>query len=347
MKRIARTARGSTVEAALCIALAVLMCGSLCVGIYPISPSSAVGVMWSLLSPWPHAVQGWSETERVVVTLIRLPRVLLGGMAGAGLGMAGAAMQGLFRNPLVGPDLIGITSGASAGAALAILLSLPEAGISLLAWAGAIVALLAVILSARIAKRGGLLSLVLSGVVVSSLLSACVGLAEYLADPYSKLPDLIYWLLGSFAGASAGKVTVVGATLLLGGIPLLLLRWRLNVLSLGEDDARTLVVHARTMRGIVIGSAAMIVAGQVSVSGNVGWVGLIVPHFARMVVGADHRRLLPVAGLMGAFFTLGCDDIARSITHQEIPIGLITSLVGTPVFLFIFWRTQARGWTRE
>ena len=325
-------------------ALGLLLVASVTLGAYPVPLLHVVGAFWP-----GHAPAGLAptETEMVVLRLVRAPRVLEAALAGAGLGLAGAAMQGLFRNPLIGPDLVGVAPGASTGAALAILSGWPAWGLSISAWCGALLALAATLGFARLGRQGGVMAFVLAGVIVSSFFGALLGLAEYLADPDRKLPDLVYWLLGSFAAASGSKVSIVATTLLLGGLPLLLLRWRVNLLSLNEDDVRALGVQLGAFRTLVVVAAALVVAGQVAVSGVIGWIGLIAPHAARALVGPDHRRLLPAAALVGAISTLAVDDVARTLTTQEIPIGLLTALIGTPVFGVLFWRFQARGWSGD
>jgi len=334
--------------ALLGLAAAVLMAilFSLCLGVYPVSVSTVLKILCRLVWPFSHGDLSGTEKEQMVVEAIRLPRILLAAAAGAGLGVSGAALQGLMRNPLVGPDLIGVTSGASFGGVVAILLGWPAYGIVLLAFCGGLLALVLASAISRLAN-GGILALVLTGMVVGAFFSSLVGLAQYVADPESKLPQMVYWLMGSFAGATWEKVLTLCLPTALAGSLLIGLRWRINLLSLGDLDAASLGVPVRSLRWVIICLVSGIVAAQVSVSGGVGWVGLVVPHLARMLVGPDHRTLLPASALLGALYTLGMDDIARCLTSQELPIGLLTSLVGTPVFAFLFWRTQTRGWCYE
>ncbi len=196
-------------------------------------------------------------------------------------------------------------------------------------------------------RAPNVLSVVLAGVIVSALFSALVGLAEFFADAERQLPGIVYWLLGSFATTSAKSVAIIAPPTVLAGIVLILPRWRINVLSLGDADAAALGVSVHRLRWMIIALVTLIVAAQVSVSGAIGWVGLVVPHIARRLVGPNHQYLLPAAALLGAVYLLGVDDIARSIAAQELPIGVLTALFGTPVFAVVFWRTQARGWTRD
>lgn len=331
--------------AALLLAAILL---SLCIGPYPVPMATVGRILFSLALPGPTAdTVSWSDAEQVAVQTIRLPRVLLAAMAGMGLGLSGAALQGMMRNPLVGPDLVGVSSGAACGGVLAILLDWPAALIVASAFLGGMLALTLASGLARLAKSAGVLALILSGVIVGAFFSAIHGLIQYLADPETKLPSMVYWLMGSFAAANQQKLLVLGIPLLAGGAVLLALRWRINLLSLGDLDAASLGIPVERLRWLIIGLVSLIVAAQVSVSGIVGWVGMIVPHFARMAVGPDHRRMLPVSALMGGIFLLLADDLARSLGNQEIPIGLLTAAIGTPVFAIVFWRSQTKGWTHD
>jgi len=333
---------------AMAAALVVAMLLSLCIGAYQISFSHVAHIAAASLLPGEltsHA--GWTEKEHVVVTLVRMPRILLATLAGIGLGLSGAALQGMMRNPLVGPDLIGITSGASFGGVAAILAGAAPAVMVGSAFGGGLLALALASGLARLSKGGGVLPLILAGVIVSAFFGSLVGLAKYVADPETKLPGIVYWLMGSFAGADGPKVWTLALPTLLGGAVLMGLRWRLNLLSLGDLDAVSLGAPVQSLRWVLIGVISLIIAAQVSVSGGVGWVGLVVPHFARMLVGPDHRRLLPAAALLGGLYLLLMDDLARCLTRQELPIGLLTSLVGTPVFAVLFWKTQTKGWAHD
>ncbi len=332
----------------LCLMLIAGVLASLCIGAYPVSPGQVARILINL--SLPRSFQPFSaapDAQIAAIAVIRLPRVLLSLLAGAGLGISGAALQGMMRNPLVGPDLIGISSGAACGGLLAILLDWPSWGLLASAFAGGFLALVAAWTLARLSRGGGVLPLILAGVVVAAFFTAMHGLIQYTADPENKLPTMIYWLIGSFAGATPHKVSVLAPPVLAAGALLLLLRWRINLLSLGELDAMALGVKVSGLRWVILALVALIVAAQVSVSGIVGWVGLIVPHFARMLAGPDHRRLLPASALTGAIFLLAMDDIARTLVRQELPIGILTAGIGTPIFALLFWRMQAKGWSHE
>ena len=321
---------------------------SLALGRYYVPAGTVAHIL--LAAAVPESMQmhrSWQETEWVVVWLVRLPRMLVVILAGMGLSLSGATLQGIFRNPLVGPHLVGVSSGASFGGVLAILLSLPPAGIVGLAFLFGMLSLVMVFGLSRLAGRAGILSLVLAGVIVSAFFGALVGVTQYLADPEAKLPGMVYWLMGSFAGADWQKVSIIGIPTAIAGITLLLLRWRVNLLSLGDTDAAALGVEVGVLRWAVLLLVSLIISAQVSVSGGVGWVGLVIPHFARMLVGPDHRVLMPASVLLGGIYLLVMDCLARNLSTQEIPIGLLTALVGAPVFAFVFWKMQARGWGRD
>lgn len=334
-----------TLSVFLFATLVLFMMFSLTFGRYPVPFLDIVRIVFTTS---PISAEGdYTNAPWVVVEIVRMPRILLVTLCGMGLALSGSVMQGVFRNPLVGPEITGVSSGASLGGVLAIMLSWSAIGTVGLAFGFGLLALVIAFGLARLAGRTSTLALVLSGVIVSGFCGAIVGLLQTLADPMEKLPSIVYWLLGSFAGATYEKVAIVAAVTLFAGTLLLALRWRLNLLSLGEQDARALGVNVEIMRWGLMGLVALIVAAQVSASGGVGWVGLIVPHLARMLVGPDHSKLLPTAAFLGGIYLLGMDDIARSATEQEIPIGLLTSVVGTPVFALFFWKTQSKGWANE
>lgn len=285
-----------------------------------------------------------SDTERTVIELVRLPRVLLAVLVGGGLGIAGAALQATFRNPLVSPDIIGVSAGASLGGALALLLGLG----SVFLVAGAFVfglAALALLFALTQGRSGApMLMVVLGGVVIGSFFSALVGLVTYVADPYTTLPAIVFWLLGSLATATSAKVVVAVVPIVLGTIVLLLLRWRLNILSLGDEEASALGIRPNRMRWTILVATSLIVAGAVAVSGVVGWVGLVIPHLARTWVGPDHRILLPMSFLIGASYLVAIDTLARTVTAGEIPLGVLTALVGAPAFFVLLRRNRDRVW---
>ncbi|MEJ1960978.1 MAG: iron ABC transporter permease [Gammaproteobacteria bacterium] len=328
----------------LLVSLIALILFSLTIGRYPVSIGRIVEIVTTtgLNSTHPYTDKDW-----VVIEVVRAPRILGVVLCGIGLALAGATMQGVFRNPLVGPEIAGVSAGASFGGVVAIMLALPVAGIVGLAFGGGMLALAIAFLLAKLTNRSSMLALILAGVIVGGFFSSLTGLAQYVADPQTQLPAIVYWLLGSFVGLNYEKVAILSGVILVCGSLLLMLRWRINLLSLGEADARALGVNVEVLRWGIIALVALIVAAQVAVSGGVGFVGLVVPHLARMIVGPEHTRLLPASALLGGCYLLAMDDIARSVSTQEIPIGLLTSMVGMPVFGYLFWKMQGKGWNRE
>ncbi|WP_395401454.1 FecCD family ABC transporter permease [Arthrobacter sp. UC242_113] len=319
-------------------AVAVL---ALAVGRYGVPLDHVVQILGGQLAPVPVQTSG---TEQNVVLLVRLPRVLLALLVGGGLAIGGAALQAIFRNPLVSPEIIGVSAGASFGGALALLLGL---GPLLLVGGSFVCGLLALgTLFLITSGRAGtpMLMIVLGGVVTGSFFSALVALVTYIADPNTTLPAIVFWLLGSVSTATFAKVAVALIPVLGGAAALVALRWRINVLSLGDEDAAALGVRPRPLRWVVLVAVALIVAGAVAVSGAVSWVGLVIPHLARMWVGPDHRVLLPVSFLLGGAYIVLVDTIARTATAGEIPLGVLTALIGAPVFFLLLRRNREKVW---
>ena len=330
---------------ALFFVLLAMIAFSLTMGRYPVPLREIVRI---LLTTNPlHAHELITNAPWVVVEIVRLPRILVAVLCGMGLALAGTSMQGVFRNPLVGPEIAGVSAGASCGGVIAIMLSLPLLGVVGVAFAMGVAALAIAFAMARLAKQNSSLALVLSGTIVGTFFMAVVGILESIAEPSTQLPTIVFWLLGSFSGETYPKLAVVAISVTAAGTLLLLLRWRINLLSLGDDDAATLGLNVERLRWSIMALVAVIVAAQVSVSGVVGWLGLIIPHFARMLVGAEHRKLLPASAFLGGIYLLAMDDIARSVGQEELPIGLLTSVIGAPIFGYLFWKTQGKGWSRE
>jgi len=306
-----------------------------------VTPGELLTVLWSRLTGTPH---GLSASIDTVVFNVRGPRIVAAVLVGAALAAAGAAYQGLFRNPLVSPDILGVSTGAALGAVTGIYLSLGVVAIQSLAFVvglGAVAVVYAT--GAALRRHDPILILVLAGIVIGTLLGSLVSLLKYLADPYNQLPAITFWLLGSLASVTIGDVKAVTPSVVLGLIPLVLLRWRMNVMTLGEDEARALGVDTRRLRLAVIAAATLMTAGVVSISGVVGWIGLLVPHLARFLVGPDFRRLLPASILLGAGYLLGVDTLARTIARIEIPLGVLTAFIGAPFFIWVLAASR-RGW---
>jgi iron complex transport system permease protein len=347
MKTALLTPRRQTMSVSprvMLIALAVMFLTvavvSLGLGRYDIPVRRVIEV---LLDPMVSASLPVSPTERNVIFTVRLPRILLAMLAGGGLALAGAILQGVFRNPLVGPQIIGVSSGAAFGGTLAILLSFSRFGLLSSAFSFGLFALVLVYGLQALVGRRNILALVLAGVVISGFFGALVSLVQYLADTDEKLPTIVFWLLGSFATANAEKVSLIAAPVVAASGLLLALRWRLNLLSLGDEDAAALGVRVEYLRWLILCLVTVIVAAQVAVSGVIGWVGLIVPHMARTLVGPDHRSMLPASVLIGATYVIVIDDVARTLSSTEIPLGILTALIGTPVFAILLRRSQVKG----
>jgi iron complex transport system permease protein len=319
----------------LVIALAVCLVVSLAVGPYPLSLTDVLHTAARALG----LEHGTPTSGEIVFGRVRLPRVAAGMLVGAALAGAGAAYQTLFRNPLVSPDILGVATGAGLGAVAGILMSLTVLGIQMLAFAGGLATVtLVYVIATALRGHDRTLVLVLGGVVVGALAGACISLVKILADPYDQLPAITFWLLGSLAGVKIEDLAVAAPLVLAGLVPLVLFRWRIGVLSLGDDEARSLGVDVVRLRGGVITAATLMTASVVAISGVIGWIGLMIPHIARMLVGPNFSRLLPASMLLGAAFMLIVDTAARSIARVETPLGILTAVLGAPFFLWLLAR---------
>lgn len=280
-----------------------------------------------------------TQTMRNVIFNIRLPRVLLSLLAGAGLSVAGASFQGLFSNPLATPDTLGVATGASFGAALGILLGCNMFMTQVCALMMGMLAVAIVYTVSRVRGGTNMVMIILGGMVVSSLFSALVSMIKYVADPQDVLPAITFWLMGSLS-ATNFQTLLLGAPFILAGTAMIfVLRWRLNVLSLNEDEAHTLGVNVNLLRLLVILASTMITASVVSMCGLIGWVGLLIPHISRMLFGNDNRRVIPASIGLGAIFMLLIDTLARTVSASEIPVSILTAVIGAPVFIILLRRT--------
>jgi iron complex transport system permease protein len=296
--------------------------------------------LWAALS---GGESGLAKNVEAVVLQVRGPRVLAALAVGAALASAGAAYQNLFKNPLVSPDILGVSAGCALGAGLAILFGLSIVMIQGLAFAGGIAAVALVMAVGNwVRGRDPILTLILTGVVVGSLFGAGIALVKYLADPYNQLPAITFWLLGSFAGALPKDLAVALPVMLAGIVPLVLLRWRIDLLALSEDEARSLGLDVAKLRVAVIACATLVTASAVAIAGVIGWVGLVIPHAARLLVGAGFARVLPLSLVLGAAFMLAVDTLCRTVSATEIPPGVATAFVGTPVFIVLLAATFRR-----
>lgn len=325
--------------AALVLVLLTVLAFAL--GRFPLSASELAQLAANKLFGASYSIPPSVET---VVLQVRAPRILAALLVGAALAAAGTAYQGMFRNPLVSPDILGVSAGAALGAVLGIFFSQSALVIQLGAFAGGLAAVGAVYaVGASVRRHDPILSLILAGIVLGTLIGAFIALLKYLADPYNQLPAITYWLLGSLAAVAPGDLALAAPFALAGLVPLYLLRWRMNLLSLADDEARALGVPVGRLRLAVVCAATLMTAAAVAISGIIGWVGLLIPHAARMLVGPEFSRLLPLSMMLGAAFLLAVDTLARTVAPIEVPPGVLTALIGTPFFLWLF-ATARRAW---
>ena len=318
--------------------LAVLFLASFILGRYDV-PLEQVGRI--LLSPLLPLEETWAPSMRAAILNIRLPRIALACLMGCSLALAGTAYQSVFQNPMASPDILGASSGACFGAALAILLGFSRTGITLMAFVFSLLTVALVYLIGMKTRGSRVVSILLAGVMVSSLFSAGTSYIKLVADPSNELPAITYWLMGSLSGTRLSDVGFALIPMLIGAVPLLLLRWRINILTLGEEEAATLGVNTGLLRLIVVLCATFLTAASVAVSGMIGWVGLVIPHMSRKLVGNDCRVLLPASMIMGAGFLLLVDNVSRNLLATEIPIGILTAFVGAPVFIYLMTRKES------
>jgi iron complex transport system permease protein len=310
---------------------------SLFVGRLDVAPGEVLRIVAGQVLP---IARSWPASVEIIVIQIRLPRALIAMAVGAGLSISGAAFQGMFKNPLVSPDVLGVSAASGFGAALAILLTRSSLELQLLAFGFGLLGVAITYMLARMYQTTPVLMLVLSGVVVGAFFSALLSGAKFVADPENKLPAITYWLLGSFNGVTLRTVMIVLPAIASGTVGLLLVRWKLNLLSMGDEEARALGVATERVKAVIIVCSTLITAVAVSTSGVIGWVGLVMPHVARRLVGPDHRRLLPAALSVGASYVLVIDGVARTAAAVEIPIGILTAIVGAPYFAYLLRRTS-------
>lgn len=307
---------------------------SFMLGRYPVAP---IDVIKTILSPIFPSLAVSPELNSIVFT-IRLPRIIAALLVGAALSIAGASFQGIFKNPLVSPDLLGVSMGAGFGAAIAILMNMGNALIQLCAFIFGIISVSITYGISKAYKAGGILLLVLSGTAVSAFFNALISGTKFMADPYDKLPQITYWLMGSLSAVNFDKLAMIIIPLLIGIIVILVLRWHLNVLAMGDEEAQSLGINPNNLRLIIIVACTLVTSAAVSISGIIGWVGLVVPHMTRIIVGPDHKILLPASLSIGASFLLLIDNISRTFISIEIPIGILTAIVGVPLFLYLLRR---------
>lgn len=313
-------------------ALLALFLLSFVMGRYGVPLGQVVRILLSGVLPLG---QTWTDNMAIAVLNVRLPRILLACLVGCGLSAAGTGYQTVFQNPMAAPDILGASSGACFGAALAILTGQSAVMITVFAFLASLLSVALVYLVGNHTRGNRVVNLLLAGIMVGSLFSACTSYIKLVADPTNQLPQITYWLMGSLSGTRMGTVRFAAVCMAVGLVPLLLLRWRMNLLTLSPDEARAMGVHTDRLRLAVILSSTVLTAAAVSVSGMIGWVGLVIPHLSRRIVGSDCRRLMPMACLFGAAFLLLVDNMARCLTATEIPIGILTAFVGAPFFIYL------------
>ncbi|MEW6162505.1 MAG: iron ABC transporter permease [Nitrospirota bacterium] len=312
---------------------------TLFIGAYSVSPFMVLKVIGSEILPF---LSSTGFEEKAIILDIRLPRIILAGLVGAALSVSGATLQGIFRNPLVDPFILGISAGASLGCALSVGF-FPNLPIQIMAF---LLGITAVILAYTIARTQGEVSrlpLILTGVIISAFFTAMVSIIKFLVDPH-KLQSIVYWLMGSFSLADWDLVKIASIGIIIGLLPIFLMRWRLNAMSMGEDEAKALGVNVKRDRIIFIGASSLAVSMAVSVSGIIGWVGLMVPHLIRMMTGPDHKSLVPLSMAGGAAFMIFADTIARNLTNFDIPVGIITAITGAPFFVYLMKKGGRESW---
>lgn len=312
---------------------------SFAAGRYPLSPLDVIKVIVGRIFKFNFNLPRQAST---VVFQIRMPRIILALFIGAALSTSGLVYQGLFQNPMVSPDVLGTSSGAGFGAAVAILLSMNYFEITMVSFLFGLIAVALVLLVSRSVPSQPVLSLILAGIMISSLFSSLVSFVKLVADPENTLPAVTYFLMGSLSSVRTTDIPFAVTTIVVSLIPIIALRWQLNVMSLGEDEARSLGVNTRVVRLVSIICATLMTAVTVAVAGMIGWVGLVIPHFVRLFVGPDYRKSVPASILMGATFLLAVDTISRIVATIEIPLGILTSFIGSPLFLYLIIREGRR-----
>jgi iron complex transport system permease protein len=312
---------------------------SLSIGRYSVPFSDTVHILFSRFFLVP---QTWPDINQAVVMNLRLPRTIAAIIIGASLALSGAVYQSIFKNPLVSPDLLGISAGACVGAAIAILLSLGGTMIQVFAFAGGLVAVTLTVSLPRLIRNESTTVLVLSGIIIGSLMTSILNIIKFVADTETQLAEITYWTMGSFATITIEQIIPVLPSIVIPTIVILLMRFRLNVLSLSDNEAKTLGINLRTTRGIFVICSTLITAGSVCLSGTISWVGLIIPHTARILIGSDNKKMLPVAMVFGSIFMLVIDILCRTITSAELRIGILTGIIGAPFFFFILVKERRR-----
>jgi iron complex transport system permease protein len=330
-----------TLTLVLIIVPVAAIIASLFIGKFQADPGSIISLLISKVNPWFQGT--YPANLETAILQVRLPRILLAVLVGMSLSIAGASYQGLFRNPLVSSQILGVASGASFGAALGIMLSASPLVTQILAFSFGLAAVGLALVITRFYRASPTLTLVLAGVVIGSFFSSLVSLITYTADPNLKLPAIIFWLMGSLSSSANRDLLFAIPPMVIGITVLMLIRWRINVLSMGEEDAKAMGVDTGRLRIIIVVCCTLVASAAVCVSGVIGWIGLVIPHFARILVGPDHKVLLPTCLSIGGVYLLLMDDIARTATSSEIPLGILTGIIGAPIFAYLL--TKGARWS--
>ena len=332
MKTAEKTKKFKIKFTILVVIFIVVFFGSFMLGRYPVSPPELMKIILSGIIDIP---QSWPDAAENVIFQIRLPRVLAAAIIGAALSLAGVSYQGMFQNPMVSPDILGASSGAGFGAALAILLGASYMGISVAAFLFGLAAVMLAYGISRVSRINATLAMILAGMMIGSLFTSCTSFVKLVADTEQTLPAITYWLMGSLVSIKPQDVAFAIVPIIAGSVPLFLLKWRMNLLTVGEEEAQAMGINTRALRLVVIVCATLLTASSVAISGMIGWVGLVIPHFCRMIFGYDYRKIIPASALFGATFLMVVDNIARLATTAEIPLGILTSFVGAPIFVYL------------
>ena len=332
MKTAEKTKKFKIKFTILVVIFIVVFFGSFMLGRYPVSPPELMKIILSGIIDIP---QSWPDAAENVIFQIRLPRVLAAAIIGAALSIAGVSYQGMFQNPMVSPDILGASSGAGFGAALAILLGAGYMGISVAAFLFGLAAVMLAYGISRVSRINATLAMILAGMMIGSLFTSCTSFVKLVADTEQTLPAITYWLMGSLVSIKPQDVAFAIVPIIAGSVPLFLLKWRMNLLTVGEEEAQAMGINTRVLRLVVIVCATLLTASSVAISGMIGWVGLVIPHFCRMIFGYDYRKIIPASALFGATFLMVVDNIARLATMAEIPLGILTSFVGAPIFVYL------------
>lgn len=323
----------------LLILLICITLFSFCIGRYSVQVSDVIKILLSKIFP---ITKTWDIKTESVILVMRMPRIIASLLVGSALALSGATYQGVFKNPLVAPDMLGVSSGACIGASLAILMNLGNGYIQVGAFLGGLIAVSITTTIPKLLKNTSALMLVLSGVIVGGLMTSIMGIIKYLADPETQLAEITYWQMGSLTKVMQKDIISILPTILITTIIVMLLRYRINVISLGENEAKSLGINVGFTRGIIILCSTILTASSVCICGTIGWIGLVIPHLGRMLVGPNNVKLLPITFILGAIFMLLVDTVARVLTSAELPLSILTGIIGAPFYFYLLIKQRTR-----